>query len=373
MRAYYQDTYHGVSYRFDLYGAFLERAATLLLQREGVLGFIVPHTLLSNDSFRELRALLSERVRLVGVTDFGPGVFRKAKNETMVLFFEVGTPGTSTRVTVARTTPRAFPALLERFRARQSVWARADGAPWLVRASRGASRVVRRMAGLGTRLGDACTANQGLRTGDNTRFLSTVSRGKSWKPAAGGKQIGRYAPIQRGLFVQYEPSLLDAPRRPEIFTSPEKIVVQEIRNISLQRRIVATLDTSQTFCLQSTNVVNLGPECTLDIRYILGVLNSCAVNFYVRCTFPGNNHIPSNQLLSIPIPPPPARQGHDRLVNLVQTIVDLHQQLAASKRPSDKTVLQRHIDATDRQIDRIVCGLYGLTDKEIAIVEEAAQ
>jgi hypothetical protein len=27
MRAYYQDTYHGVSYRFDLYGAFLERAA----------------------------------------------------------------------------------------------------------------------------------------------------------------------------------------------------------------------------------------------------------------------------------------------------------------------------------------------------------
>jgi predicted type IV restriction endonuclease len=373
MRAYYQDTYHGVSYRFDLYGAFLERAATLLLRREGVLGFIVPHTLLSNDSFRELRALLSQRVRLIGVTDFGPGVFRRAKNETMVLFFEVGPPSASTRVTVARTTASAFPALLERFRASQPRWARADGAAWLVRASRGAARVVRRMASLRTTLRDMCTANQGLRTGDNARFLSAVSGGKSWKPAAGGKQVGRYAPIQRGLFVQYEPSLLDAPRRPEIFTSPEKIVVQEVRNISLQRRIVATLDTSQAFCLQSTNVVNSRPECTLDIRYILGVLNSCAVNFYFRCTFPGNNHIPSNQLLSIPIPSPPARQAHDRLVDLVQTILDLHRHLAVAKRPSDKTVLKRQIEATDRQIDRVVYELYGLTDKENAIVEEATR
>jgi len=31
----------------------------------------------------------------------------------------------------------------------------------------------------------------------------------------------------------------------------------------------------------------------------------------------------------------------------------------------------RDIDATDRQIDRLVYGLYRLTDEEIAIVEEA--
>ena len=34
-----------------------------------------------------------------------------------------------------------------------------------------------------------------------------------------------------------------------------------------------------------------------------------------------------------------------------------------------KTILQRQIDATDHQIDRLVYELYGLTEEEIRIVE----
>jgi hypothetical protein len=34
---------------------------------------------------------------------------------------------------------------------------------------------------------------------------------------------------------------------------------------------------------------------------------------------------------------------------------------------------QREIDATDRQIDQLVYQLYGLTDDEIRIVEEATK
>lgn len=42
-----------------------------------------------------------------------------------------------------------------------------------------------------------------------------------------------------------------------------------------------------------------------------------------------------------------------------------------AKSPHKKGVLQRQIDATDRQIDRLVYELYGLTEDEIRIVEEA--
>ena len=35
--------------------------------------------------------------------------------------------------------------------------------------------------------------------------------------------------------------------------------------------------------------------------------------------------------------------------------------------------LRRQIDATDAQIDQLVYGLYGLTEDEIKIVEEAAK
>jgi hypothetical protein len=372
-RGYYQAHYHGVSYRFDLYGAFVERGVISLLRKRGLLGFITPHTLLSNDSFRQLRALLSQRARLLSVVDFGPGVFPRVKNETMVLFLETGDPEPSSHVEVGRTTPKVFPVLLKRFSVRQGNWARPDGGPWLIHASAGAAAVLRRLRGAGAVLGDFCTANQGLRTGNNEKYLATTRKGKAWQPAAGGKQIGRYGPVEQGLFVRYEPRLLDAPRSPEIFTTPRKIVVQEIRNISLPRRIVATLDTARTFCLQSTNVVNLKADPPLAIEYLLGALNSSAVNFYFRCSFPGNNHIPSNQLLRIPIPRPPSEAGHGKLVVLVRTILGLHRQAAAARRPMEKTLLARQIDVTDRQIDRLVYELYGLTDNEIAIVEQARE
>jgi len=43
------------------------------------------------------------------------------------------------------------------------------------------------------------------------------------------------------------------------------------------------------------------------------------------------------------------------------------------KGESEKTILQRQIDATDHQIDQLVYELYGLTKKEIQIVEEATK
>lgn len=63
------------------------------------------------------------------------------------------------------------------------------------------------------------------------------------------------------------------------------------------------------------------------------------------------------------------RARHDSMVELVERMLALHKQLAAARTAFDKESLQRHIDITDRQIDRLVYELYGLTDEEIALVE----
>lgn len=58
------------------------------------------------------------------------------------------------------------------------------------------------------------------------------------------------------------------------------------------------------------------------------------------------------------------------MVKLVDGMLGLNRQLGKAKSSHNKTVLQRQIEATDRQIDQLVYELYGLTDKEIKIVEE---
>lgn len=60
------------------------------------------------------------------------------------------------------------------------------------------------------------------------------------------------------------------------------------------------------------------------------------------------------------------------MVSLVTQMLDLHSRLAAEGVPHEKAALQRRIDMTDRQIDRLVYDLYGLTPEEIAVVEGAS-
>ena len=60
---------------------------------------------------------------------------------------------------------------------------------------------------------------------------------------------------------------------------------------------------------------------------------------------------------------------HDRMVTLVEQMLDLHKRLHAAKTETDKELYQRQIDATDKQIDALVYQLYGLTEEEIKIVE----
>ena len=58
-----------------------------------------------------------------------------------------------------------------------------------------------------------------------------------------------------------------------------------------------------------------------------------------------------------------------RMVSLVDSMLALHKQLASAKSQAQRGAIQRQIEATDREIDRLVYDLYGLTKDEIAIVE----
>lgn len=359
MRTYLFQRYSTVAYRFDIYGIFIEKSVTELLARGGTLTFINPHTLLSNDSFEKLRRLLLEQARLKKVIDIGPGAFENASNEVMVFVACKMPPHNGEGVHVFSTTADTFPKAIKQFTIAQVVWSKNPKASWLINLAGNESQILTRMEGAKHRLGDLCTINQGLRTGDNEKYLSTRQKSGKWKPAVGGKDVARYTPLPSGQFVYYEPSVIDAPRKPEIFESAEKLVIQEIRNITLQRRLVATYDCRQFYCLQSTNVINKrNGVFAQDIKFLLAVVNSSAANFFFRCRFPGNNHIPSNQLAQIPIPAasPEKQKAVERLVDRI---------LAAKQRDTEADV-----SALEREIDQLVYALYGLTPDEIKLIEE---
>ena len=110
------------------------------------------------------------------------------------------------------------------------------------------------------------------------------------------------------------------------------------------------------------------------MKYFLGILNSNLINFYYKNIFIDYNikptyikQIPSR---SIDFDKHEDKVMQDRLVKLVDTMLELHKQLHNARTETDKRHIQTRIEHTDRQIDQLVYELYDLTEEEIKIVEE---
>jgi hypothetical protein len=53
----------------------------------------------------------------------------------------------------------------------------------------------------------------------------------------------------------------------------------------------------------------------------------------------------------------------------VKVLLELNSRINLTKTPTERTAIERQIQATDTQIDQLVYQLYGLTEEEIKIVE----
>jgi len=120
----------------------------------------------------------------------------------------------------------------------------------------------------------------------------------------------------------------------------------------------------------------LREDTQLAYEYVLGLLNSRLLDSYLKQVstpyrggyFAYNRqYIEQLPIRTIDFSDPTDKTHHDRIVELAETMLKLHKQLAAVKTSHEKTAIQRQIDATDKQIDQLVYKLYGLTEEEIGI------
>jgi hypothetical protein len=134
------------------------------------------------------------------------------------------------------------------------------------------------------------------------------------------------------------------------------IVCQQISGMTDKRRFNVAI-TKQDKCLFGNSVNKLAICREYNPFYILAIINSQVIDWYFRKTST-NNHVNIYELEQLPIPKASIEQQKS-IINLIDEI------MCKKKANPNADIL-----SLERMIDEVVYELYGLTKKEIAVIEQ---
>lgn len=139
-------------------------------------------------------------------------------------------------------------------------------------------------------------------------------------------------------------------------------------------------DSSNILSGKSTTIIMNKEQSIYNLKYILGLLNSKLYNLVFKSSNKHNSmsggymNVNKNSLSSFIYYPldmsnKKDKEMHDKIVTLVDNIIALNKKLSVEKNPNSITIINRQINAVDKQIDSLVYKLYNLSDEEIRVIE----
>jgi hypothetical protein len=422
---YFQSHYAAYDGVADLYAYFMEKGVGLL-REGGLFSIIVSSSFLRASYGRALRETLKQRAAVLRLVDFGGlAVFANAKDTYVCIpLLEKGAkPG---RIEVARIATLENLDVGDVVRAHRYTvpQARFNAEAWSLKSDEDAA-VFDKIVKAGTPLGEYLDGGlfYGIKTGLNEAFvIDTETRNrlvardkrsaKLIHPLLGGEDIRRYRFRETGQWLIFTRRGVDIAQYPVIHEhlaqwkedlapkkdkaarrgrKPGRYAWYEIQDdvayfevFDKPKIIFPDIAKAPRFALDNDGhyLANTAYCIGSDDLYLLGVLNSRLFWFAI-----GHISIPFGvrageyryrliyqYMEKVPIrvidrKDKQDRACHEKMVALVEQTLKLHRDLAAAKTAHDKTLAERQIAATDKQIDRLVYELYGLTDAEIAVVE----
>jgi type I restriction-modification system DNA methylase subunit len=368
LRPYFLANYKCAEGNFDTYKFFLERTASLLC-KAGKVGMIVSATFLVQPTFRKLRSLLLSHFQVELLCPLGPSVFAAATVDTAILIARrTDGPNTEDIEIVVPANPEELPKQLP-YNISQQRFVKNPGQSFDYKLSNTAAKIVDALFAKFPPIESSFEFGVGINTGYiRDELVSDRKRGARYHPMVPGTGISRYGTVKTKGWIMYDADFVRQHGRQgrtlpaEHLLSSEKILVVRTRNLSLPRRVIATIDSSRAYNLNRLS--NIVARRGNSIKGLLGILNSNLFNWLFSSRFYDYEIKPVYLRAS-----PMADVNDARLVKLVGDMLEAKRELAQAQTDRDKTYYENKCAGLDQQIDRIVYDLYGLTEKEIRIVE----
>lgn len=416
----------------DLYVYFIERSHTLL-RHGGRFGMICSNKFMRTNYGKALRDYLVQYTRLIEIADFGELKVFQGASPFPAIILTTNDTVPAQEFTYAPVKRLDFNSLEKEVAAiaktlnQKSV----EGEYWSL-AGRDEIRIMEKMKRVGTQLSNFINRdiNYGIKTGLNDAFIIDSETRKRLikedaksaeliKPFVNGDDIRKYRINYKGKYLLLIPSGLNRLKLrgkgtpwsrfqqhyPAVATHLEQFKARaekrwdkgeywwELRacayyaDFEKPKIVYPDIAKESRFTyddngLHLANTIYFFPS---NDMYLLGLLNSKLIFHYYKrhsavlgdADKKGRLRFFTQDFEKIPIRTikysnKKDKSCHDKMVKLVKRMLDLNKKLPEVKTEDEQVRIERQIKSTDRQIDALVYELYGLTEAEIKIVEEAA-
>lgn len=387
--------YASANNRINLFSSFVERGHHVMKAKAGRFSMIIPTSVLASSSYEALRDWILGRSTLVDLARLPNESFGAAAGEVKV---------DTVIVTTVSPAAREYDVNVIAYRGYERIGSispdsayvsgplssatiqRSPQSVWPINATSRHFDLLDKVDGIGSPLTEFVDFCLGLTPYDKHRghspdqiknkvFHASTQKDSSFRPLLKGNDVRRYRVDWNGqTWISYG-DWLGAPREQKFFVKP-RILVKQIIDWSSLRIWAAYTDTELYNTQNAFNLLSKGRESLL---FLLGLINSRLLNFYHSKRFLDEFKMRFQKILikdckQFPIRPidftnPSDIESHDKMVSLVERMLELHEDQAREKNPETLRRIEEDIAITDRRIDRLVYQLYNLTDDEIALVE----
>lgn len=298
---------------FELYKFFIEKGLRLI-KRDGYLSFITPDTWVNLGYFKKLRNLMLSEYTLIKCSKSLYDIFEDANVDTAIFLLKNANSKATNFVIVDNDLQDSGNGLIS---------LRKEDYVINLKES---NSVIDKINKVQTSLDQFVEVWRGMsaygKKNPERPYNSLTKDTEFHRPLLNGGNIGRYEIKWEGEYIKFG-KWLHRPRPSYIYDNP-KILIQRIRNPKLTRRIVATLDEEKY--ISSDGLTNLilkkEYENGVDLRYIIGLLNSKLINYWFSYNFHDVN-IKPDQLRKIPL----LLNNQEKIIDLVTQILSLNKQL----------------------------------------------
>ena len=377
-KAYLKKSFVAFDSELESYIFFIEKSHTLLGQN-GHYGMIIPSNLFTNVRYNLIRKYLLENVCLSYLLDLGSGVFEKVAADSGIIIYKNKPVKNKYTLSGCKLNIKTFGlksisenTIIYRKFIQEEFLSNHDYIFNIYTNKRNKDLIQQTDNKFSLKLRIYSTVQRGIEYGYNSAYVESKQKNKKYKPIIAGRCFGRYTLRFENKYVNFNENNISNFKKRFIYEN-EKIFLRRIG-----KSLIATYDKDKYYNVCDVYNILMKGESKLSIKFVLSLLNSKFISFYYTNKFSNAKRlfpkIPIKNILQLPIPKldlskPTQKAQHDKMVQLVEQMLDTQKKLHASQSEHDRKHFQQKVDILDKQIDMLVYELYELTPEEIKIVE----